>query len=251
VARRATVIKQARAAERPSLVLDAGDALLFDADPARSSRGATSVEALNRLGYDAVALGGYDLSRLTIEELRTRISEAAFPFLSCNAFVADTEQLVGQPYVVIDVNGASVGILGLSDPPEAGQTEVSVTDPLDAARAYVPEVARETDIMILLSHVGVETDQEIARAVGGIDVIVSGKDYAPPEPLIVAPHGTLIVQASRAVPGIAGTHIGWAELGFDRMGNLARHSWHAVELNVEYNDDPAMAAWLRELYATE
>ena len=62
VARRATAISLERQRAEHVLVLDAGNSLLNDRDPARKTKGQTSVEAMNRMGYNAVALGMLDLT---------------------------------------------------------------------------------------------------------------------------------------------------------------------------------------------
>ena len=62
VARRATTINQEKKKNPYTLVLDAGDSLVGDQDPALKTQGKSSVEAMNRLGYDAMALGPGDLA---------------------------------------------------------------------------------------------------------------------------------------------------------------------------------------------
>ena len=86
MARRATLIDGVRADADHSLVLDAGNALINDRQPAVRTRGATSVDALNRMGYDAVALGLTDVTQLSLDELRARLAEARFPMVSANVY---------------------------------------------------------------------------------------------------------------------------------------------------------------------
>ena len=95
VARRATTINQEKKKNPYTLVLDAGDSLVGDQDPALKTQGKSSVEAMNRLGYDAMALGPADLA-LGLETLRARMAEAKFPMLSANAVVTGTEELGGE-----------------------------------------------------------------------------------------------------------------------------------------------------------
>ena len=54
--------ERAAAKDRGFLLLDAGDSLVGDREPAMRSKGATSIDLMNRLGYDAMVLGPADLS---------------------------------------------------------------------------------------------------------------------------------------------------------------------------------------------
>ena len=175
VARRATTINQEKKKNPYTLVLDAGDSLVGDQDPALKTQGKSSVEAMNRLGYDAMALGPGDLA-LGLATLRARMAEAKFPMLSANAVVTGTADLVAKPYAVREFAGHRVAVVGLSG--GNGTTEIGVRDPLAAAQKIVPEARKEADIVILLSHAGQMIDQQIADQVPGIAAIVSGGEGA-------------------------------------------------------------------------
>ncbi len=247
MARRATVIRQERRRAEHILVLDAGNSLLKDRDPAKSTRGRSSVEAMNLMGYDAMALGLMDVSLLRLDELGQRIEEADFAVLSANARVAGTENLVTDPYVVIAMADHRVGILGLT---EAGvASEVEVADPLETARKWVPELRRSADIVIVLSHAGLATDEIIAAQVPGIDVIVSGRSSLINNPVVSEGSGTILLHADRAIPGAAGERVGVAHLSFDSSGQLAEYDWQKIHLDYGYDEDPDMSAWLEALDA--
>ena len=246
MARRATVINEERNKARHTLVLDAGNSLLNDANPAKRTRGRTSIEVMNLMGYDAMALGLLDVSLLTLDELEERIDEAGLAVLSANAYVSGTQELVTDPYVVIEMADHNVGILGLTDPGEA--SEVSITDPLEAAKKWLPELQRAADIVIVLSHAGLEADKTIAGRVTGIDVIVSGRNMTIQEPLIVSPNGTMIVHADSPRPGYAGEIVGVAHLSFDSAGRLMEHDWAKIVLMSNYDEDPEILDWIAGLW---
>jgi len=86
-------------------------------------------------------------------------------------------------------------------------------------RELVPEVRGQCNLLILLSHLGSKTDQVVAGAVPGIDLIVGGHDHRLiEEPLVV--EGTAIVQA-----GCFGAFVGQVEVVVD----VARGRVHSVE----------------------
>jgi 2',3'-cyclic-nucleotide 2'-phosphodiesterase (5'-nucleotidase family) len=235
------VINQERALGGPVLVLDAGDGLVGDRDPARRTQGETSVAALNLLGYDAMALGPKDLA-LGLDVLRRRIAEADFAVLSANAVVLTSGELLAIPYLVRLFDGHVVAIVGLSG--GGGTAEITLLDPLETARAMVAEVATQADVIILLSHAGALVDQQISQLVPGIDLIISGGEMQIEIPWWSEGTGTLILHADVSSPGHAGRRMGIARLGFDDAGRLAAQSWEQLTLGPEVTDDPAISAWV-------
>ena len=217
----------------------------MDRHPAKITRGETSIEAMNLMGYDAMALGSLDVSALTRDELRQRISEADFAVLSANAYIADTQELLADPYIVIEMADHRVGILGLTD--AVSVEDVSVTDPLQAAQSWLPELQGKADIIIVLSHAGLEVDQVIAERIPGIDVIVSGRSMTSDVPIIVQRTGTVLLHADTPQIGGAGERVGVAHLSFDKDGHLLRHDWTKIILTSDYAEDSEMNSWMRRI----
>ena len=223
-------------------MLDAGDSLVGDLDPARKTQGQTSIAAMNLMGYDAMALGPQDLA-LGRGVLQQRIAEAKFAVLSANAVVSATGKLVATPYVLRELGGRQVALVGLSG--GSGTSEIAVRDPLEAARSVVALVAGRADLVIVLSHAGASVDQQIADAVPGIALIVSGGPLVIPSPWRSARTGTVVVQADEAQPGHAGRVMGVATLTIDPRGPVVQ-DWQRVAIVDSIPEDPAMAAWVQE-----
>jgi 2',3'-cyclic-nucleotide 2'-phosphodiesterase (5'-nucleotidase family) len=240
VARRATIIKQLRAEASNVLLLDAGNSLVGDRDPALRTRGQSSVEAMNIMGYDAMTLGEMDL-RLGKTALEQRRAEATFPLLSANAVLLATGELLLSPYTILEMGGHRIGIIGLSDGADLG--ELQVRPPLETTREIVPQLEKEADIIILLSHAGLFRDEEIAAAVPGIDLIVSGGPDTLNEPYRDPTQGTVIVHADVVGAGHAGRQVGVGRLSFDENGRLLDARWGKVSLGLEVADDREMSAW--------
>lgn len=244
--RRATIIRQHREAFRHLLVLDAGDALINDQHPAKRTRGKSSIEAMNLMGYDAVTIGALDIAILNLDELQQRISEAEFPMLSANAYVIATNELLAEPYTVIEVGKHRVAILGLTDVPTVPNEAIRVDDPLKTAERMVAQLREMADAVIVLSHAGLATDRIIADRIEGIDLVVSGRNQTINE-LYVSEHtGTALVHADVSARGAAGETIGVAHAMLDRKGLLVE-SWERIVLMSDIDDDPIISEWL---YAT-
>ena len=251
MARRATLVKHTRAGNEHVLLLDAGNSLISqsptDAEPAKRTNAQTSVEILNRLGYDAVALGPLDLL-LGKEELQKRLSEAkGFDWLSANLTDAATGKRIAKPYVIREIDTHPVALIGITGPMTGAlmgrAPEFAVGDPVQAAADAVREVQGRADIIILLSSAGANLNKEIAAQVPGIDLILSAGPQRLPEP-VEAPAGVLIAQPDLSSPGHAGRTVGVLQLDYDRNGQLLAYEWKAVELNEYVGDDPELAAWV-------
>jgi len=250
LARRATAIKQERAqGEGIVLLLDAGNALLGQWVSVRSA-GRVMVEAMNAMGYDALALGEYDLAA-GLGVVKQREKEASFPFLSANLVTVGDDQPIVRPYVILERDGASFGILGLTEP---GTREVlekldeaTLLDPVEVARQYVSELRGKVDVLIVLSNLGLEEDKALAAAVAGIDIIIGGNSRRlMKEPERVG--NTLIVQQ-----GYKGEWLGRLQVTYDANRQPASFAAEAVALTDSFGDDQEMSALVKKwaaLYPT-
>jgi 2',3'-cyclic-nucleotide 2'-phosphodiesterase (5'-nucleotidase family) len=197
---------------------------------------------MNRLGYDALALGPGDLA-LGLVVLRQRIGEAKFAVLSANAVISTSGELIAKPFVVRTVGDYRVALVGLSGGP--GTAEIAVRDPLATAQAIVPEARRQAHAVIVLSHAGPEVDRQIADSVPGIAVIISGGAGGLSDPWRSAKTGAVLYRADEASAGHAGRQVGLARLTLDPQGKLSSQTWQRVSLGPEIADEPALAAWVQ------
>ena len=239
LARRATAIKQERARnDGIVLLLDAGNALLGQWVSVKSA-GGVMVEAMNAMAYDALALGEYDLAA-GLEVVKQREKEASFPFLSANLVTTSDSQPIVRPYVILERDGASFGILGLTEP---GTREVlekldgaTLLDPIEVARQYVSELRGKVDVLIVLSNLGLEEDEALAAAVAGIDIIIGGNSRT----LMTEPErvgDTLIVQQ-----GYKGEWLGRLQVTYDADRQPVSFAVEAIALTDSFGDDREMSA---------
>jgi 5'-nucleotidase / UDP-sugar diphosphatase len=240
------MINDERAAARNSgfLVLDAGDSLVGDREPAMRTKGATSVEALNRMGYDAMVLGPADLS-LGPETVQKRIGEAKFAVLAADVTNAATKSAVAQAYLIKDVQGHRVAIVGLSGAPSKNGFEVA--EGLETVRRVMQELQGKADAVLLLSHAPPDVNQQIADEVPGITAVLEGGSAALSKPWVSKVTGTPIYHADSPSSGHAGRIMGVAKLKLT-AGKLAEQSWKSVSLGESIKSDPAMSAWVQEVY---
>jgi sulfur-oxidizing protein SoxB len=243
VARRATVIKQVRNASKvPVLLLDAGNALIGQ-DLSMKSKGMVTVDAMNAMGYDAMAVGRLDLEE-GLDAFLNAVKEVRFAVVACNvASIASGEPLL-QPYTIIQRNGTRFGILGVSDADlltaAGASSQLKVLDAAESLRQYLPEVRKQSDIVIVLSQLGLEGNKVLAQAVTGIDIVVSGGTTELLEsPVQIG--DTLAVQA-----GYNGEWLGRLDFGLEASGKLTEPKVQIVTLGPEIADDPDLAQMVQD-----
>lgn len=166
--------------EGPVLLLDSGDTIEGSPAQALVFSGAVGngtdpiVRAMNQLRYDAMAVGNHEFD-FGLARLERSRREARFPWLSAN-IVREDGRPAFPPYLVKDVRGVRVGILGLTTqrvpiwegPRVAG---LSFRDTVDTARRFVPLLRRKErcDIVIVLTHQGLGPDLTTGRELAGSD----------------------------------------------------------------------------------
>lgn len=196
-------VEEARAAAPDrTVLLDAGDLMtgnpICDYDYLDIEGGAM-MAFMNLMGYDAMALGNHEFDH-GLESLSALLSLAKFPVLSANTFRPDGELTAPLRYVIVERNGVRIGVIGLlteslysvAAPSKLAGTRVESM--VESARSIIEKIDDETDLIVLLTHVGVDGDRELARRVEGVDLIVGGHSHTRlEEPEIV--NGVIIVQA--------------------------------------------------------
>jgi 2',3'-cyclic-nucleotide 2'-phosphodiesterase (5'-nucleotidase family) len=135
------------------------------------------VEALNLMGYNALGIGDDDLA-LGRDFLVNLSKKAYAPFLCANLLDAASGKPVFQSQVIKEVAGLRVGIFGLispdsfSGPQDARLKGLKISNPIETAQHIVKELKPNTDLIILLSHLGYPKDSELAQAAPGVQIIV-------------------------------------------------------------------------------
>ena len=219
--------QEARKAQGPVLVLDAGDYSMGTAFSTATRETGGELHLMGLMGYDATTFGNHEFD-LGPEGLGKSISAAikagkipavlaantSFP--GNDAKLADLQRLtkegVIRRYAVIARGGLRFGILGSLGKEAMIYTSGGATtfaDPSESAREVV-KILRETekvDVVIALSHGGLEKgkdgryidgeDVRLARDVPGIDVVISGHSHTELNEAIIVNGRTPVVQTGK------------------------------------------------------
>jgi len=179
--------------QQPSVLLAAGDMIQGNAW-ANLFKGQSVIDVMNAMKFDAMVVGNHEFN-FGPKVLQARIAQADFPILGANV-----EGLPAiKPYIVKTLNTIKIGIIGVITQdyvktiPE-NAAGLKFTTPESALLKYLPELRRQADIIVVLSHCGYPVDRQLAEKVPGIDVIVGGHTHTK----ILHPEKvghTIIVQA--------------------------------------------------------
>ncbi|ADO77624.1 bifunctional metallophosphatase/5'-nucleotidase [Halanaerobium praevalens] len=178
----ATLIKEARKEKENVMFLDAGDTF-HGQTIANINQGESISHILNLMKLDALVLGNHDFNYD-----QKRVSELAkinnFPFLAANLVREDGKEIpYTKDYIIKEYNGFKVGIFGLVTPETVYKTHpknvegLSFEDPITVAKKTVKELENKVDIIVGLSHLGIDNSSNLAKNVKGIDLIVDGHSH--------------------------------------------------------------------------
>lgn len=166
-----------------TLVLDAGDftegTQFFLAD-----QGEQSWRVMDAMGYDAVALGNHDylMGQPDLNRILGHV-RPSFPVLAANFDLYDDLPHLKKyikPYVQFHRAGAYIAVLGVTTDDFAYQWragDLVIDSPKEGVKKYIQELRAKNDFVFVLSHIGMDADQALARDVPGIDLIVGGHSH--------------------------------------------------------------------------
>ena len=256
--RLATVLdEQRKQAEDPVVTLDGGDFAMGSLFQSIYSTHALELRVLGAMGFDATTFGNHEYdyrpqgwqdmlhAAVASGEALPAIVEANYPPPEEDAasWAAWNEYGV-EPYTVIEREGLRIavfGLMGLDAHESAPMSGMVFLDPIETARQVVAEIQQkeDPDFIICLSHSGTEggkgEDYELAKAVDGIDVIISGHTHTTlHEPILV--NGTYIASCGEYTKYLGKLTITKTDAG------LTLNEYALIPVNDAVAADPAIAA---------
>ena len=183
VVRRATYIDQTRIENKNVLLFDAGD-FLQGTPYFNLFKGEIEVKAMNLLGYDAVTLGNHEFD-YGLEVLENVARLAKFPIVSSNYDFSETK-LDGliKPFIMFNKGGVRIGVIGINIQPKgliaaSNYEGVKYLDPLETANSMAEMLRNKykCDMVICISHLGHNSDLNMAESTKGIDIIIGGHSH--------------------------------------------------------------------------
>jgi len=223
LAKIATLVKRARKENPNLLLIDSGDTiqgtpLEYYHNKKNNGPADPMMLVMNSLSYDSMTVGNHEYN-FGLKVLEKARSEAKFPWLSANTYESGTQETHYQPYIVKEVGGVRVGVLGLTTPGipnwenPPNYLGLEFREPVSEAKKWVPILRdkENVDVLVIAMHMGLEEDLrsgeinpgqvtneneaiEIARTVGGVDAIFMGHTHREVPSLLI--NGVLLTQAN-------------------------------------------------------
>jgi 2',3'-cyclic-nucleotide 2'-phosphodiesterase (5'-nucleotidase family) len=262
----ATFLKRERAArggDTGVLLVDAGD--IYQGTPeGNETRGRLMVEIMNALRYDAGALGNHEFD-FGIENVRELMRLARFTWMAGNLRDSATGEVpaeVESP-VIAERSGVRIGIAGIVTDDLATLSNLenrwwTAKEIPSAAAAAADLVGRGAEMVILVSHCGVDRDSGIANyydaaslpegaAKPRIDLIVGGHSHTRLETAAVI-RGIPIVQTGARCQAVGEVRVLWNRS--ERRIESFEYELHDL-YNDRYPPDSEMTAflepWIKDL----
>jgi 2',3'-cyclic-nucleotide 2'-phosphodiesterase (5'-nucleotidase family) len=162
-------------------------------------KGGALLTLLDLCEVDAQCLGNHEFD-LGGDHLRDFVAKAPYPLLCANLVQSESGTALCAPYTVIERDHVRIGIVGLILDDLADVVSKDAMEPFrveslpEVAQRTIDELDPQTELIVLLTHTGVEEDKELARAISGADIIVGGHSHTRlAEPVVE--NGIVIVQA--------------------------------------------------------
>lgn len=229
---------QAAAEGRSLLLLDAGDSSSAEEWESGVTGGRANYAMLEAMGCDAAVLGNSDLQ--WGRKAAARLAAAAhFPVLAANLRDSAADQLPAglRAFTLFKLGALAVNVIGLTTSEEL-HADFRAADPAETLRAVAPQL-QSAQILIVLSHLGIDADRRLAAGAPGIHAVIGGHTHAAlwqPERV----GNTNIVQA-----GEHGSFVGRLDLNYDSSAHaITRADYRLIPCPQQTSPDPTLAGVL-------
>jgi sulfur-oxidizing protein SoxB len=205
----ATLVKKVRGERPHALLLDGGDTWQGSAT-SLWTQGQDMVDACKILGVDMMT-GHWEFT-YGMEQVRTLIDSMSdkIDFLAQNIIDNEWEERVFKPYKMVEMNGVPVAVIGQAFPyTPIANPRYMVEDwrfgIRDEEMQKMVNLVREREkaqVVVVLSHNGMDVDLKMASRVTGIDAILGGHTHDPvPYPTTVKNAGGETIVANSGSNG--------------------------------------------------
>ncbi len=250
----ATLVKRLKASRPGALLLDGGDTWQGSATSLWTNA-QDMVDACKLLGVD-VMTGHWEFTygQQRVQEIIDKDFKGRVDFVAQNVKTADFGDPVFPPYTLREINGVRVAIIGQAFPytpianPRYMVPDWSFGIQDENLQAMVDEVrGKGAQVVVVLSHNGMDVDLKMAGRVRGVDAILGGHTHdGVPVPVLVRNAGgqTLVTNA-----GSNSKFLG--VLDFDvRGGKVADFRYRLLPVfSNQLRADPEMAELIRRVRA--
>ncbi len=179
-------LRQERQKAPRSLYFDAGDqqtGSIFATLKSGGAIGGEVIKVFNLLQLDVTTYGNHEFDQSPANT--QKLSQLAkYPFLSSNLLDEKGKPLGGVPYRIFSLDSLKIGVLGLTltELPEKVKRQnvanLTILPYKQAIDKYIEEVDRQSDLVVILTHLGYEADSLLATILDSrVDLIIGGHSH--------------------------------------------------------------------------
>lgn len=164
-----------------AITLNAGDD--YQGSPISSiTKGMSQILILNKVMPTVFTLGNHEFD-YGVDNLKNALNTAKFHVVSSNIYDSTKSDLLVDPYVIVYSGKVRIAVIGfiLKDLKQSvlqGAVKgMGILDPLETVNKYIEEVNDKSDLIVVLSHNGFESDSLLALQLSGVDLIIGGHSH--------------------------------------------------------------------------
>ncbi len=198
-----------------SFLFDIGDHL-DRVDPiAEAFKGKANVELLNALSYDCVTIGNNEGITLAEEELDALYDDATFDVVVSNMrkVKENSPRWLKHVSTYETKQQTKIGVVGLTAPfnPFYNLLHYHIDEPAETLAWELKELREDVDVIVLLSHLGLNEDRRLAQLFPELDVIIGGHTHH------LLQQGEVVHESILTAAGKHCSHVGEVLLTFDHQ----------------------------------
>src|SRR5699024_9147562 len=217
-----------------SFLFDIGDHMDRFNIIADAYKGKANVQLLNDLSYDCVTIGNNEGITLAEYELDHLYDEASFDVVVSNMrkMKGTTPKWLQHSAIYETDQHTKIGVVGLTAPfnPFYHLLNWHIDEVAETLQWELDKLKNEVDIIVLLSHVGLNEDRRIASLFSEIDIIIGGHTHH------LLKHGEMINHTILTAAGKNCSHVGEVLLTYDHTRGEIIHK-EASTVNITHLED--------------
>ena len=174
--------KQEETANKRIITVDLGDFVDRWHPLTEATNGQANVQLMNQIHYDAATIGNNEGVGNSKAELNQLYDQANFDILLDNLFDKQTLQppkWAQQSKIITTEQGTRVGLLAFTAPFPLtyNPNGWDIRQVMDILPDLVSELRPKVDVLVLMSHLGISVDRQIARELPAFDVILGSHTH--------------------------------------------------------------------------
>ncbi|MEP6987029.1 MAG: 5'-nucleotidase C-terminal domain-containing protein, partial [Chloroflexota bacterium] len=146
-------------------------------------RGVEASRIMNMMKYDVMTVGNHEFDD-GYDTLVKFVDSLNFPIITSDVTFGPELKDKIKPYTILEVGGQKIGVIGLTPPDSATLSspgpEVKFSDDLvGIVQPIVDDLTKQgINKIMLLTHIGLLVDEDLATKLSGVDLIVGGHSHS-------------------------------------------------------------------------